>query len=74
MFEMKPMHQPQAGERAGTSRGHHVKIVLESPGARLCRTMITRGGGREMIMRRTEVIVRRIMPALGKSRDYTYTF
>ena len=40
------MHQPQAGERAGTSRGHHVKIVLESPGARLCRTMITQGGGR----------------------------
>ena len=39
------MHQPTAGERAGTSRGHNVKIVLESPGARLCRTMITRGGG-----------------------------
>ena len=33
------------GERAGTSRGHHAKIVLESPEARLCRTMITRGGG-----------------------------
>ena len=43
MLFKSAVHQPQAGERAGTSLSN-AKIVVKSPGARLCRTMITPGG------------------------------
>ena len=78
MFEMKPKYSydaPAPGRGKGRDiTGTSCENCFGIPGGYIVPNNDNLGRGREMIMRRTEVIVRRIMPALGKSRDYTYTF